>query len=152
MKITCRDNSSVSTNCQIVNDICNEFGIEYSTFSNNSGDVEYFIEEEYDDDIEFTIINNMILEDICIIVENLCDFYGIDFSFDANDKTYVEYTLSKDMDCSDCDDDCDNDIDIELSDDEFLAIAKMAHERDCTFNEMINEIIEDYIFEVECDK
>lgn len=37
------------------------------------------------------------------------------------------------------------DMEIELSDEEFLYVAKMAHDRDITFNQMINEIMEWYI-------
>ncbi len=39
------------------------------------------------------------------------------------------------------------DMPIELSDDEFLAIAKMAHERDITFNKMVETILWSYINE-----
>jgi hypothetical protein len=39
------------------------------------------------------------------------------------------------------------DVPVELSDDEFLAIAKMAHERDITFNEMVEAILWNYINE-----
>ncbi len=39
------------------------------------------------------------------------------------------------------------DMQIELSDDEFLAIAKMAHERDITFNKMVETILWNYINE-----
>jgi hypothetical protein len=39
------------------------------------------------------------------------------------------------------------DMPIELSDDEFLAIAKMAHERDITFNKMVETILWNYINE-----
>jgi len=34
-------------------------------------------------------------------------------------------------------------IELELDDEQFLAIAKMAHERDITFNKMIESIIRD---------
>ena len=37
------------------------------------------------------------------------------------------------------------DIEIELSDEEFLYDAKMAHDRDITFNQMMNEILEWYV-------
>lgn len=40
------------------------------------------------------------------------------------------------------------DIEIDITDDEFLYVAKMAHERDITFNEMMNRIIEWHIAEV----
>lgn len=33
-------------------------------------------------------------------------------------------------------------IEIDIDDSEFLYVAKMAHERDITFNEMINHLIE----------
>lgn len=33
------------------------------------------------------------------------------------------------------------DIDIELSDEDFLILAKMAHERDITFNQLVEEIL-----------
>ncbi len=39
------------------------------------------------------------------------------------------------------------DMPIELSDDEFLVIAKMAHERDITFNKMVETILWNYINE-----
>lgn len=34
------------------------------------------------------------------------------------------------------------DIPVDLSDEEFLAIAKMAHERDITFNKMVEFILQ----------
>lgn len=37
------------------------------------------------------------------------------------------------------------DIEVEFSDEEFLYVAKMAHDRDITFNQMMNEILEWYI-------
>jgi len=39
------------------------------------------------------------------------------------------------------------DIEIDITDDEFLYVAKMAHERDITFNEMMARIIEWHIQE-----
>ena len=36
-------------------------------------------------------------------------------------------------------------IPVELSDDEFLTIARMAHERDITFNKMVETILWHYI-------
>jgi hypothetical protein len=39
------------------------------------------------------------------------------------------------------------DIPVDLSDAEFLSIAKMAHERDITFNEMVEAILWNYINE-----
>lgn len=36
-------------------------------------------------------------------------------------------------------------IPVDLSDEEFLAIAKMAHERDITFNKMVEAILWSYI-------
>lgn len=36
-------------------------------------------------------------------------------------------------------------IEIELSDEEFLELAKMAHEKDITFNALVTEILEDFI-------
>lgn len=151
INITCKNNSSISTNCEIVNKICETFDIEYTTFGSGIKKVDYFLEviDEDDEDIEFTIKSSMNIDDICEIVELICDVYEIDFSFETPDKYTTIYSLDKNVDC---DEDVNNEIEIELDDFEFLSIAKMAHERDCTFNEMINEIIEDYIFEVECDK
>jgi len=37
------------------------------------------------------------------------------------------------------------DIPVDLTDEEFLAIAKMAHERDITFNKMVENILWSYI-------
>ena len=39
------------------------------------------------------------------------------------------------------------DMPIELTNDEFLAIAKMTHERDITFNKMVETILWSYINE-----
>ena len=36
-------------------------------------------------------------------------------------------------------------VEVDLLDEEFLHIAKMAHERDITFNEMVIRILEEYI-------
>ena len=36
-------------------------------------------------------------------------------------------------------------MEVEISDEEFLYVAKMAHERDITFNQMMNEILEWYV-------
>jgi len=44
------------------------------------------------------------------------------------------------------------DMEIEMSDEEFLFVAKMAHDRDITFNQMINKIMEDFIKEFEDGK
>lgn len=41
------------------------------------------------------------------------------------------------------------DMEIEMSDDEFLFVAKQAHERDITFNEMFNIIMKEYIEKLE---
>jgi len=38
-----------------------------------------------------------------------------------------------------------SEIDIDLTDDEFLRLAKMAHERDITFNKMVEYILEEEI-------
>ena len=40
-------------------------------------------------------------------------------------------------------------VDIELSDDDFRGVALQAHERDITFNKMINIILKDGIDQVE---
>ena len=40
-------------------------------------------------------------------------------------------------------------VDIELPDDDFMRIAREAHERDITFNKMINIILKDGINQVE---
>lgn len=37
------------------------------------------------------------------------------------------------------------DIEVELSDHEFMQIAKMAHERDITFNQMVGIILQEQI-------
>lgn len=42
-------------------------------------------------------------------------------------------------------------IAIELSDAEFLKLAKMAHEHDVTFNELVNRILRDHIEELKAD-
>lgn len=39
-------------------------------------------------------------------------------------------------------------IPVDLTDEEFLAIAKMAHERDITFNKMVENILWAYIKDV----
>jgi len=40
----------------------------------------------------------------------------------------------------------DNDtIEIEITDEQFIMIAKMAHEKDITFNKMIEEILREQI-------
>ena len=36
-------------------------------------------------------------------------------------------------------------IEVDLEDDEFMYVALMAHDKDITFNEMINIIIEEHI-------
>jgi hypothetical protein len=38
-----------------------------------------------------------------------------------------------------------SEIEIDLSDDEFLRLAKMAHERDITFNQMVEYILSEEI-------
>ena len=40
-------------------------------------------------------------------------------------------------------------VDIELSDDDFMGVALQAHERDITFNKMINIILKDSIKQTE---
>ena len=40
-------------------------------------------------------------------------------------------------------------IQVELSDEEFLHIARRAHEQDITFNQMVIQILEQYILEQE---
>ena len=39
------------------------------------------------------------------------------------------------------------DLPVDLTDDEFLSIARMAHERDITFNKMVETILWNYINE-----
>ena len=39
-------------------------------------------------------------------------------------------------------------VPVELSDEEFLAIAKMAHDRDITFNKMVEAILWSYIKDI----
>ena len=41
------------------------------------------------------------------------------------------------------------DIEVELTDDEFLQIAKMAHDRDITFNKMVEIMLDEFIKEQE---
>ena len=46
-------------------------------------------------------------------------------------------------------------IEVDLTDEEFLHIAKLAHEQDITFNQMVAKILEQYILleqEKESDK
>lgn len=43
-------------------------------------------------------------------------------------------------------------IPVELSDEEFLQIAKMAHERDITFNKMVEFILQQEIDRIEAEK
>ena len=43
-------------------------------------------------------------------------------------------------------------VPVELSDEEFLAIARMAHERDITFNKMVEAILWSYINDVKSKK
>lgn len=40
-------------------------------------------------------------------------------------------------------------LDIDLTDDEFLYIAKQAHERDITFNKMIEQIIMRFMMDMQ---
>jgi hypothetical protein len=42
-------------------------------------------------------------------------------------------------------DDADNTVQIELTDEEFLVLAKMAHSQDITFNELVNKALADYL-------
>ena len=41
------------------------------------------------------------------------------------------------------------DMEIEMSDEEFLYVAKQAHDRDITFNQMITIMLEEFIKEFE---
>lgn len=43
------------------------------------------------------------------------------------------------------------DIEVELSDHEFMQIAKMAHERDVTFNRMVEIILQEQIEKMRAD-
>lgn len=43
-------------------------------------------------------------------------------------------------------------VPVELSDEEFLTIARMAHERDITFNKMVEAILWSYINDVKSKK
>ena len=43
-------------------------------------------------------------------------------------------------------------IEIELTDEEFLRVAKMAHDRDITFNKMVEIILDEFIKEQERGK
>jgi|688.fasta_scaffold851574_3 hypothetical protein len=40
-------------------------------------------------------------------------------------------------------------IEVDLTDEEFLHIAKLAHEQDITFNQMVAKILEQHILEQE---
>lgn len=44
------------------------------------------------------------------------------------------------------------DMEIEISDEQFLSVAKMAHERDITFNEMINIIMKEYVEKLDSEE
>lgn len=44
------------------------------------------------------------------------------------------------------------DVEIDLDDSTFLSIAKMAHEKDITFNEMITQIIEEKLSQENLNK
>lgn len=35
-------------------------------------------------------------------------------------------------------------VEVDLDDDQFLVLAKMAHERDITFNQLCNEVLREY--------
>lgn len=41
--------------------------------------------------------------------------------------------------------DVDNTVQIELTDEEFLVLAKMAHNQDITFNELVNKALANYL-------
>jgi predicted DNA-binding ribbon-helix-helix protein len=43
-------------------------------------------------------------------------------------------------------------IAIELTDDEFLRLAKIAHERDITFNQLVEHILSEQIKRIEAEK
>jgi predicted DNA-binding ribbon-helix-helix protein len=43
-------------------------------------------------------------------------------------------------------------VPIDLTDDEFLRLAKMAHERDITFNQLVEEILQSEIDRIEKEK
>jgi len=43
-------------------------------------------------------------------------------------------------------------VEIELSDYEFLVLAKMAHEKDVTFNQFCNTILREHISRLEAEK
>lgn len=50
---------------------------------------------------------------------------------------------------------CDNkttgfeEVEIELTDEEFLKLAKIAHSRDITFNQLCNDLLREYMDRVE---
>lgn len=45
-----------------------------------------------------------------------------------------------------------SEIEIDITDDEFLRLAKIAHERDITFNQLVEQILTEEIKRVESEK
>ncbi len=41
-------------------------------------------------------------------------------------------------------------VEVDLTDEEFLHIARLAHELDITFNQMVSKILEQHIEELKC--
>lgn len=42
-------------------------------------------------------------------------------------------------------------VEIELSDDNFLILARAAHEKDITFNQLVNELLREYMKKIESE-
>ena len=67
----------------------------------------------------------------------------------ANSLQSIEYQLKQAIEL--CNDHLKNtlmsyeNVEIELSDKEFLHLAKLAHEQDITFNQMVNKILFEYM-------
>lgn len=43
-------------------------------------------------------------------------------------------------------------IQIDMSDEDFLCLAKIAHERDITFNQLVNHLLREYIETIKVDE
>lgn len=129
----------------------NKNGDEIGSFiANNSGDV-LSVEVSYTDKNDKDKCYRWIDSDFKESYLQEGKSKGINMDIFLDDTYYVDLETEEDMlekmtaICNEEDFDQRIDVPLNLSDEDFLAISKMAHEKDITFNEQVALILEDVI-------
>lgn len=69
--------------------------------------------------------------------EDILEQFNVDYHIKNN---YIEFKTPYEIKTM-----YSEEVEIEITDQEFLTLAKMAHERDMTFNELCNDLLRDFV-------